>query len=715
MSGSTVIFPLVFILAWPRVALAGAADIPLEEIVVRATLREQALAEVPASVAVLDAAAIHTASLQHFEELSALVPNLSWSGEGSRARYFQIRGAGELEQYEGAPNPSVGFIVDDIDVSGLGGIATTFDIDRIEVLRGPQGTRYGANALAGLIYLQSAAPGDVTEAYIESGAGSDGTWAVGAAVGGPVPGAGDDLGFRVSAQQYQGDGFRDNAYLGRDDTDGRDETTVRGRLRWTPGDWRVDMSGLFVDINNGYDAWSIDSGFDVYSDRPGDDTQRTRAGSARISGDLSKAVQLISITSVADSDIVFSYDADWGNADFWAPYVYDFTQRTDRERRTWSQELRLVSSSAGRLWGQGDWLIGAYALGLDESNDRLDHGLYDDPATPGADYPLDATLASDYDATSLALFGEFSWPLGEGTRLALGLRGERRDADYDDSAGNDFAPVDRMWGGEFTLTHELGAATTAYARIARGYKAGGFNPSLAGYDLSGSGLNITPQQVEYDPESLWNYEIGLRVEGDARRWWAEVSAFWQDRDDLQVRVPIQLAAGDPTTFIFLTDNAERGRALGVEAAFGWQLSERIELYANLGWLETELERFRAAPNFEGRDFPHAAPYSFAAGAEYRGGAGWFARLEVTGRGGFYFDYDRSTGNDRKADGAEVVSLRAGRDWRHWSVEGWVRNVFDEEFAVRGFYFGNEPPAFAPARYVRFGDPRHYGVTLRYRL
>ena len=89
---------------------------------------------------------------------SAAFPNLNLSGEGSRARYFQLRGVGELEQYDGAPNPSIGFIVDDIDFSGLGSIATLFDIDRVEVLRGPQGTRYGANALGGLVYMRSQAP-----------------------------------------------------------------------------------------------------------------------------------------------------------------------------------------------------------------------------------------------------------------------------------------------------------------------------------------------------------------------------------------------------------------------------------------------------------------------------------------------------------------------------------------------------------------------------
>ena len=134
-------------------AMAG----PLEEVVVSAFRRATAL-ELDTSITLLDQETIDSASVQHFEELIALVPNMNWSGDGARARYFQLRGIGELEQYEGAPNPSIGFIIDDIDLSGIGGIGTMFDIDRVEVLRGPQATRFGASALAGLVYVQSADP-----------------------------------------------------------------------------------------------------------------------------------------------------------------------------------------------------------------------------------------------------------------------------------------------------------------------------------------------------------------------------------------------------------------------------------------------------------------------------------------------------------------------------------------------------------------------------
>src|ERR1700733_3755547 len=158
----------------PAAAAGSSSDAQLDEIVVTASLRPVPLSEMPGSVSVLGDATLRDAGQQHLEDVLALVPNLNWAGDTSRPRYFQIRGIGELLQYQGAPNPSVGFLIDDIDFSGLGTAATLFDVDHIEVLRGPQGTLYGANALAGLIYVRSAEPADSFGARAELDAGDYG-------------------------------------------------------------------------------------------------------------------------------------------------------------------------------------------------------------------------------------------------------------------------------------------------------------------------------------------------------------------------------------------------------------------------------------------------------------------------------------------------------------------------------------------------------------
>src|ERR1700684_1275199 len=257
-SAPSILFAAL-VLATAANASASASDDgsnqPLDEIVVTATLRSVSLEEMPGSVSVLTSAALD-AGQQHFEDVLPLVPNLNWAGETSRPRYFQIRGIGELQQYQGAPNPSVGFLIDDIDFSGLGSAATLFDVDHIEVLHGPQGTLYGANALAGLIYVKSAEPSDTFGGRAGLDGGNYDARSFGAVVTGPVSSL--DSAFRLAVQQYYSDGFYHNAYLGRSNTDNRDELTMRGKWRYEPNEeWRVDLTLLRAQINNGYDAFAI--------------------------------------------------------------------------------------------------------------------------------------------------------------------------------------------------------------------------------------------------------------------------------------------------------------------------------------------------------------------------------------------------------------------------------------------------------------------------
>jgi iron complex outermembrane recepter protein len=662
------------------------ADDAIDEIVVSAAFRDSPAREVAASVTVLQAADIEQLAVQHFEELVSAVPNLNWSGDGHRARYFQIRGAGELEQYQGAPNPSVGFLVDDIDFSGIGTIATLFDLRQVDVLRGPQGTRYGANALAGLIYLQSTLPTKETGGRLQLMAGGNDAWSVGLAAGGSLN-ADDSLLYRASAHHYGSNGFRHNSYLGRDDTNARDETTIRGRLRWLAGkDWQVDLAALFADIDDGYDAFALDSGFTMLSDHPGRDAQRSVGTSVRAEYSGWDAATLTSISGYADSDIDFDFDADWGNAESWAPVTYDYVSLSTRRRSTLSQELRLASD---------DWLLGLYAMRLEDTLATLNRGEYYDPGNDIAD-SLDERFDSRYRATNVAVFGEFGHDIAATTRVTLGLRGERRTTDYADSAGLRAAPAESMFGGELALRHELSAAVSTYLSLSRGYKAGGFN------------LGVVPDdRREFGAEALWNLEAGVKsvLAGGALR--IDAAIFLARRDDQQVRTSFQLVPGDPASFVFFTDNAASGSTQGVEADLHWLPNEAWSAYLALGLLDARFDRFETPQvDLDGRRQAHAPPYSVALGGQYRHSNGFFARLDLSARGAFYFDVS----HDQKSRPSQLVNARIGVDSGAWSLQAWVRNLFEQRYAVRGFYFGNEPPDFPDMLYTRPGDPRQFGVT-----
>jgi outer membrane receptor protein involved in Fe transport len=662
----------------------GAQEI--DEIIVSADFRDRSSDEVPASITVFDAAQIEQRAVQHFEELVYSVPNLNWSGDGNRARYFQIRGAGELEQYQGAPNPSVGFLIDDIDLSGIGTVATLFDMQQIEILRGPQGTRYGANALAGLIYMQSSMPTESLGGKVQLMAADDNAYSAGLAVGGPLNTSKTAL-FRLSAHQHRSDGFRDNTYLQRQDTNGRDETTARGRLQWQASkDLQVKLAVLFADVDNGYDAFALDNSYTVLSDKPGNDAQRSTGASLRLDFAGWDGVTFTSITAFADSDIRFSYDADWGNTDSWAPVTYDYISISDRQRNTISQEFRFVGER---------WLAGAYAMQLQDDLDTFDWGDYYDPFYDFAD-SLNSRFASRYEARNLAAFGQYDLPLSESTDLSFGLRLEQRSTEYDDSGDLRASPSESMWGGEISLSHDHSESLSSYLTLAKGYKAGGFN------------LGVVPdERREFDAETMWNIEAGIKSSLAENRLQLNAAIFYAQRQDQQVRTSFQIDPGDPTSFVFFTDNAAEGETYGLEADIRWLPSESWDLYATLGLLDASFDSFVTPQvDLSGRQQAHAPESSLAVGGRYSHSSGFFARLDVSARSDFYFDVS----HNQKSQDYQLANLRVGFESGNWAVQLWARNLFDEDYTVRGFYFGNEPPDFPATLYTRFGDPRQVGVT-----
>jgi outer membrane receptor protein involved in Fe transport len=660
------------------------ADETIDEIVVTADFRERPANELPTSVSVVSGDDIREAVQQHFEDLVNVIPNLNWSGDGHRARYFQIRGIGELEQYEGAPNPSVGFLIDDIDFSGIGTVATLFDMESVEVLRGPQGSRYGANALAGLVYMRSTTPSAERDGRLQLTVGDDDALSVGAAFGGALDDAETVL-FRVSGQRHESDGFRNNSYLGRDDTNGRDETSLRARLRASINDnLEMNVAALYTDIDDGYDAFSIDNSYTMLSDKPGRDAQESIGASLRFDWSGPLAGTLTSITSFADSNIDFSFDADWGNDDSWNPVTYDYVSLTDRERRTLSQEFRFVAQS---------WLLGVYALNLAEDLQMINRGVYYDPFYDFAD-SLNDVFGSDFESTSVAAFGQSDWQLGDATTLSAGLRFEHRTADYIDTTGTSADPSESMWGGELSLAHDLNGGLMGYVALSRGYKAGGFNLGP-----------VPPGRRTFGDEVLWSLEAGVKASLSDGRVLVNAAVFSSQRDDQQVRISEQLNPNDPASFVFYTINdADGGETRGLEADLRWFVTDTFEVYASLGLLRSKL-------GASGRDLAHAPRYTLAVGAIYRSANGFFARLDASARDEFYFDVS----HDQASQAYELLHARIGYEGENWLVQLWGRNLADENYAVRGFYFGNEPPDFPATLYTRLGDPRQIGVTLERRF
>ncbi len=197
----------------------------------------------------------------------------------------------------------------------------------------------------------------------------------------------------------------------------------------------------------------------------------------------------------------------------------------------------------------------------------------------------------------------------------------------------------------------------------------------------------------------------------AARWQAELAVFCMWREEQQVAASFQLDPGDPLTYVFYTDNAARGRNLGLEASGSWQPLERWTLAASLGLLHTEyLDYAYGDRNLDGREQAHAPSYQYSLSAQWGGEVGWMARADLTGVDAFYFD----TSHDQRSQAYTLLNLKAGYARARWSAFSWARNVTDETYAVRGFYFGLEPPDYANELYVQRGDGRLVGLTLQWR-
>lgn len=663
------------------------------EIFVYGASRELTLLDLPGGATVLDTADRRERSLLTAAEVVDLVPGLSYAGGSSRPRFFQIRGIGEFEQYEGAPNPSVGVFIDDIDFSGLGVVSSLFDIERFEVLRGPQATRFGANALAGVISLRSLDPAYTPSGIIEAGFGNDELGSVAAAVSGPLDGTAGRVRVRFSTSYLSQDGFRDNVFLSQDDTNRRRERTTRLKVVTAP-QAGVQVTGTYlnVDNRNGYDAFSIFNGFTTYSDRPGRDDIEVHAGSLRGEFALAEALELEAVSSMLYSDQLYSYDGDWGNNPFWDPFVpYDYFFQSDRARNSFSQELRLKHEPASYIHGESfRWALGGYFQRLHEETsigEFFEQTQYRD-------------LSSDYLANTGAAFIEIELPLNAGTSVTTGIRAERRLTDYDDSNAVSLSSGRNMLGGSVSLAQDLSDELRSYLTLARGFKGGGVNP----------GTRVPTEDRLYGPEYLWSVEAGLKGAMLEKRLEGSLSAFFARRNDAQLKFAFQYDPADPLAFTYVTKNEAEARVVGTEAALTYRASDALLLFSNATLMQTE---FTSVPPenaaLDGREQSHAPTWSFLAGARYALSENWFARAEVVGKDAFYFD----DSHDARSSAYHLLNASVGYRGANWSWTLWGRNILNRRYAVRGFFFGVEPPNFEPKEYVQRGDPVAFGTTLTF--
>lgn len=665
----------------------------LKEVVVTSDLWQSLLSDIPASVSVYDAETLKNPNIRHFADLIERTPNLTFTGGTSRPRYFQLRGMGENSQFEGeTPDFAVRFLVDDIDFTGIASVASAFDMEQVEVLRGPQAGAFGVNAAGGMVRMISASPTPYWTGRTEVTAGQDDLFAAGLAFGGPLlkrnP---EELMFRFSLYRNQSDGFRRNEFL-NEDTNELDEWTSRFRLTWNPNsDLKVDTTIFHAYLDNGYDEFALDNnGRRTFSDEPGQDFQRSIGGSVRVTYDGWQGVRLTSITSGTYTDSFYSYDEDWTSAS------YQGISELDRERKNFAQEVRLDSApDAQRVLGLIDrWTLGAYVSVISEESQYLRGTTNRVPR-----------LDTDFTSANYAVFGQAGHDLTKRDRFILGLRLEHVDTSADSlnpRNGDSFSPdfSDTMFGGKLTYEHDINDRLLGFASIARGYKAGGLN-------VDAREIDPAKDPLTFDTEDLWNYEVGVRGNWLDGRLTSAITGFYLQRENTQVRY----SDGVGGEFSFAEENAGDSYVTGVEIESGLQVNDQLSLYSSIGLMTSSIDAYDQTKGGTGggRELAATPAQTWSLGGRYQHESGFFSTLDLTGRSEFY----ESNDHNEERDGFFNVNASIGYTKDDWTVSLWVRNLLDEDYAQRVFFFGNDPDIdYAARRYESLAQPQQFGITIR---
>ncbi|WP_369742745.1 TonB-dependent receptor [Pseudidiomarina sp. PP-1MA] len=680
---------------------ADDAAIELERIRVQGQFRQLTVNETPTSVATISASMVAERGAMHLDEVLQGVANVNFAGGSSRARFIQIRGIGERSQFVDPINPSVGLLIDGINYSGLGQAAQLFDISQVEIYRGPQSGRFGADGMAGMLVLESTRAKAEHSGEWLLGIANYGGRRAGLALGGAVGALGDA---RLSIYQQRDDGFTENLYLQRDDTQQRSERAVRLNVFTELGsDWSLRSTLHSYRQDNGYDAFSLDNTRQSYADQPGEDdlTQQAVRFAATFSG--WQYSELLLAYSYLNADSKYSYDEDWSYPGIAPGWEYASVDSYQRQRQDHSVEVRWLSTQPQVWLGlPTDWVLGLYAYQRDEDMQR---------DFMNWDIDQQDRFVSSYQSRHLALYGELVQQLSDRWQLTTGLRLERYRNPYQDSNQVAAKPSDSMWGGRLSLSYQTLAGGMWYSTLARGYKTGGVNGEALGKvsgQLDTELGQFLQQRATFAPELLTSYELGYKYINDSDTLLFNAALFYQDRNDVQLKSWINRQQ----QFVGYIENAASGNSYGAELELRYRFTEQLQSFAALGWLESDMQGFvtEDGVDMSGRELAYAPNHQANVGITWQPLEQLSVTLQTDYKDSFYYS------DSHNSRSAAVQLWHASVDWQlaDWHLSLWARNLSDQDYGIRGFYFGNDPRIeYAPQTYEQWGEPRRVGFTASY--
>jgi iron complex outermembrane receptor protein len=706
--------PLFLALAAVAGLCSGAVSAQqLEEVVVTAQKRAQSQQDVPIAITAVSMEDMERLGATEVKDIQYSTPNLVIAGTNPVQQSFGIRGISDRGRNPGY-DQRIGVYVDGVWVGkSAASNQSALDVQTMEILRGPQGTLFGKNTVAGAINITTVKPSDEFYGYVQGEIGNYDLIRVKGSFNAPLS---DTIKARLTVSSDQRDGYVDNVAdgVGSDEYNDKDELALRGQLLWDVGDntellFSIDhLENDFVDVLGGVDKNDpvAPDPFEVNINGVQEAAVDGVGGvSLHINHVMDNGFELTSITAYRYEDWFFSDN----DEDYTPLTIANSGIAADSDHFT--QELRLASPAGERL----DYVLGLYYLDQNIQGDgdaTLDMTLLTGGAVPLPAYFIN--YEADVDVMSWAAFVHANYQLTDNLQLTAGLRYtyEEKEIDYimsdpftiffangsfaDDRDGDDLSPM-------ASLNWFINDDVMLYARYARAFKSGGYNADFIA-DLDG---------LEFDDEQVDAYELGLKSTWLDGRLRLNMAVFESDHSDFQVQAQTPVAGGGSVLTI---SNAGELTSRGFEADLQWLATDWLRVWGAYGYTDAEFDEFKGCVvdgevgDCAGNRPPEAPESNYSLGAELTfplAGGEAYASANYFWRDEMYSNPSNEVGflNEEYSELGGRLGWSSGSG--AFDVFLWGKNLTDEETQVYNSV------SFLGTERAIYNAPRMYGVGMRW--
>lgn len=635
----------------------------LNDMTVTAQKTEESVQDVPIAMSVFDDINLEDKDITDIKDVSYFVPNFYLNNGTFGMNMPTIRG---ITADGSTMSSAVGLYVDGIPLTNnVGFDAILEDIQRVEVLRGPQGTLYGKNAEAGVINVVTKKPNNELGGKLSLSYGEDNKQEIGLNLRTPI--IKDKLFLGISGKYYAKDGFMEDNKTGEIVDD---EKNYFGRiyLRATPTD-RLELALIASKhkTDNGQGKQNVTTNENIrifYGDLVGNQklTDDSYAFKVRYNFDY---FDLESITSYKK----YVQNGDLDNDATSAKIFHTFT---NFHYKTISEELKL-DGEVGNL----KWLVGGFGSKFEKTGGFTMDSI--NPAMVGEN-------KSDVTEKNLGIFTHLNYAFSDKLNLIGGIRYDKDKVDMKNHITNESG--DKSYSNispKIALQYKFNPNFMTYVTVSKGYKAGGL------YTFATPGLPNS-----YENESLWNYELGFKSTMLNGKLNFNADIFYIDMKDKQVFTMANQYYGS------YISNAASASSYGLEIDTNYAINDNFSAFATFGYNEAKFDEFSDfLGDYKDNYMPYAPKYSYSLGGTFRGFGGVYASANLRGYGKMYFDNANTT--EHKA--YTLVDAKIGYEWEKFDIYLYANNLFDKEYDLKG----------VGGNIVMLSEPREIGVRLSYRF